>query len=274
VLKRVLVVLLVALTLTPVGQATGTGDLVGGKNADEPYPFIVSLHSASGKAFCAGALITAEWLVTAGHCVEGKNPANLSARIGSHDNTQGGETAKLAEIVVNPAYNPVPENAGGDLALVRLTAPVKAAPITIGAVVAPGTPTRLLGWGQTCPTSGCGKGPAILQQLDTRIVEGAKCTAKFDGAVELCTDNPGGNTGSCYGDSGGPEIAKVDEKWTLLGTISRPGNADPVCATSASIATSVVAYAPWITEKITPPAPPEPTPAPPTTTPPAPPPPA
>ncbi|MGW5702772.1 S1 family peptidase [Amycolatopsis japonica] len=252
-LKRVLVVLLAAMILTPVGQATGAGDLVGGREADEHYPFIVSLHSASGKAFCAGTLIAADWLVTAGHCVEGKNPANLGARVGSNDNTQGGEIAKLAEIVVNPSYNPEPEHAGGDLALVRLAAPVKTAPIAIGAVVAPGTATRLLGWGQTCPTSGCGKGPAKLQQLDTKIVEGTRCTAKFDGAVELCTDNPGGNTGSCYGDSGGPEIAKVDEKWVLLGTISRPGNADPVCATSPSIATSVVAYAQWIAEKITPP---------------------
>jgi len=255
VLKRVLVVLLAAMVFTPVGQATGAGDLVGGREADEPYPFIASLHSASGKAFCAGALIAADWLVTAGHCVEGKNPANLSVRIGSNDNTQGGEIAKPAEVVVNPSYNPDPEHAGGDLALVRLAAPVKAAPITLGAIVAPGTPTRLLGWGQTCPTSGCGKGPAKLQQLDTKIVEGVRCTAKFDGAVELCTDNPGGKSGSCYGDSGGPEIAKVDEKWVLLGTISRPGNADPVCATSPSIATSVVAYAQWIAGKTAPPAP-------------------
>ncbi len=262
-LKRVLVVLLAVLVLTPVRQATGAGDLVGGKEADEPYPFIVSLHSASGKAFCAGALLTPDWLVTAGHCLESKNPANLSARVGSNDNTQGGETAKLAEIIVNPAYNPVPEHAGGDLALARLAAPVKAAPITIGTVVAPGTPTRLLGWGQTCPTSGCGKGPAVLQQLDTQIVEGTRCTAKFDGTVELCTDNPGGKSGSCYGDSGGPEIAEVAEKWVLLGTISRPGNADPVCATAPSIATSVVAYGPWITEKITPPAQPQPAPPPP-----------
>ncbi|RSM69720.1 serine protease [Amycolatopsis sp. WAC 01375] len=254
-LKRVLVVLLAAMVLTPVGQATGAGDLVGGREADEPYPFIASLHSASGKIFCAGTLIAADWLVTAGHCVEGKNPANLSARIGSNDNTQGGKIAKPAEIVVNPSYNPAPEHAGGDLALVRLAAPVKTAPITLGAVVAPGTPTRLLGWGQTCPTSGCGKGTAKLQQLDTKIVEGVRCTAKFDGAVELCTDNPGGNSGSCYGDSGGPEIAKVDGKWVLLGLISRPGNADPVCATSPSIATSVVAYAQWIAEKVTPPTP-------------------
>ncbi|KZB87620.1 S1 family peptidase [Amycolatopsis regifaucium] len=255
-LKRVLVVLLAAMVLTPAGQATGAGDLVGGREADEPYSFIVSLHSASGKAFCAGTLITADWLVTAGHCVEGKNAATLSARIGSNDNTVGGEIAKPAEIIVNPSYNPVPDHAGGDLALVRLAAPVKSAPISIGATVAPETPTRLLGWGQMCPTSGCDKGTAKLQQLDTKIVEGVRCTAKFDGAVELCTDNPGGKSGSCYGDSGGPQIAKVAEKWVLLGTISRPGNADPVCATSPSIATSVVAYAQWIAEKITPPGPP------------------
>ncbi|MEC3981358.1 serine protease, partial [Amycolatopsis sp. H20-H5] len=180
-----------------VQPASAGPAIIGGHDADQPYPFTVSLHTASGKLFCAGSLIAPTWVVTAGHCVQGKSAAVLSVRVGSNDSTAGGETAQPAELLVNPGFTT--SGAGGDIALVRLASPVKAAPITLGTSAAPGTATRLLGWGQTCPTQNCGQPPTTLQQLDTQIVDGSRCTAAFDGKVELCTDNPGGKSGSCYG---------------------------------------------------------------------------
>ena len=86
-----------------------------------------------------------------------KTPAAVTARVGTNDVGQGGEVEQAAEILVNPAFDPdVP---AGDIALVRLAEPVKAAPIVPAAAAAPGTATRLLGWGQTCPTPNCGKIP-------------------------------------------------------------------------------------------------------------------
>ena len=267
--KRVLALFVIALaSLTLCGNAAAEPDIVGGTDADQPYPFAVSLHSQSGRLFCAGALVTPTWVVTAAHCVFDKTPAAVTARVGTNDVGQGGEVEQAAEILVNPAFDPdVP---AGDIALVRLAEPVKAAPIVPAAAAAPGTATRLLGWGQTCPTPNCGKIPTVLQQLDTHIVEGTKCTAVFDGRVELCTDNPDGKAGSCYGDSGSPEITRSGgiqggrsplwrgpgggapedtDHWLLVGITSRPGNGDSTCATAPSIYTSVVAYAPWILEK-------------------------
>lgn len=251
--------------LVAVAQPASAAEpgIVGGTDANQAYPFVVSLHSASGKTFCAGSLIAPKWVVTAAHCVQGRNPAVLSARVDSNDNTQGGEVAQPAEIVVHPDYNP--DGAGGDIALIRLTSPAKAEPIAIGTVTAPGTPTRLLGWGQTCPVQGCGQSPVLLQQLDSQIVDATRCTAAFDSTAELCTDSPNGKAGSCYGDSGGPQLVKLDEKWQLLGVTSRPGIADVTCATGPSIYTSAVAYAEWISAKISPapPTTPPPTPTPP-----------
>ncbi|MFI5591629.1 S1 family peptidase [Amycolatopsis sp. NPDC051758] len=245
--RRLLVMLTVLSFVLVPGTAAADSDIVGGANAAEPYPFAVSLHSSTGKLFCAGALIAPTWVVTAAHCAFDKAPSAVSVRAGTNDSGQGGEVAQLAQVIVNPAFNT--QSPAGDIALLRLATPVKAAPIALATAASPGTATRILGWGQTCPKLNCGQIPATLQQLDTHIVEGAKCTSVFDGTAELCTDNPGGHAGACFGDSGGPEIVRDGDHWLLVGVTSRPGNNNPECATAPSIYTSVVAYAPWIAEK-------------------------
>ncbi|NUT45994.1 MAG: serine protease [Saccharothrix sp.] len=223
----------------PAADGGVTPFIVGGGNATQTYSFMVSLQSTTGSHFCGGSLIKANWVVTAKHCVQGRTASSIRARIGTTNRTSGGTVATGAQIVTNSSY---------DIALVRLSTSVSQTPIAVAASSgAVGTATRIIGWGQTCaPRGGCGA-PTILQELNTSIVSDGSCLGIY-GAYEICTNNPNGNSGACYGDSGGPQIKSVNGVWQLIGATSRAGNNNSTCATGPSIYMDVPAFRSWISQ--------------------------
>lgn len=221
--------------------STGDGvyhpDIVGGSPAPA-YSFMISMQNLSGSHRCGASLVDRQWAVTARHCVSGVSPSSLQLRIGSANRTTGGTLVGVASISLHST---------ADLALMRLRTAVANAPIRIASTSGPiGTPTRIMGWGQTCPSPGCGSPPIQLQQLDTSIVSDSLCSG-IRAASEICTNNPGGTRGACYGDSGGPQIKSVSGVWQLIGATSRSGGGS-TCAVAPSIYVDVPYFRSWITQ--------------------------
>ena len=243
----------IALGLCATPAVAGASDdpstlIVGGNNATEQYPWMASLQR-SGQHSCGGSLVDEQWVLTAAHCVQDTAPADLGLRIGSSDHTAGGTMAKVSEIVVHPDY--AAKNPNGDIALLKLDRPVAQKPIQIAEASGDtNTPSRIIGWGLTCPVRGCGEPPAQLQESDTRVVSDSQCSlSSIDEQTEICT---GGRPleNACFGDSGGPQLEGGPGNWRLTGVTSRLGSLVPVCGTAPSIYTDATAYKTWISQAI------------------------
>lgn len=139
-------ILLAALAFGPFA-GPAAAQIVGGEEADpENWPGMASLQAAQGRSLyheCGATMISPEWALTAGHCLEGVRmedgigavqyfPDGSSLRmerfgplvlvIGAGDLTEPdpGQVFRVAEVVPHPDYEPGFPEAGNDLGLLRI----------------------------------------------------------------------------------------------------------------------------------------------------------
>ncbi|MCP2258927.1 Trypsin [Streptoalloteichus tenebrarius] len=238
-----------ALGVTVAATATATTPpdqvqaLLAHNDTTTTSSFTASLQQRdTSEHHCGASLIKPDWLVTAAHCVAGRNAEDLQARVGSGERTRGGTLTRVTRVVVDPRF--VDAQPNGDIALVQVDPPVGHAPVRVARTAAPtGARTRELRWETPCPDPWCEV--TVLREVETAVTTPNRCDNGLDASTEICAINPAAPS-TCRGDTGGPQLRSVGSRWELVGTTSRRGDRGPSCATGTSIHTNVAAYRGWI----------------------------
>ena len=241
---------------------TDASKIVGGfeaKSGAWPWQIAVSINTPQGSLMCGGALIAADWVMTAAHCVTDDfgrpYPASdLQVRAGSVNFSSGGEARIASQLIVHDAYNSATFDS--DIALIRV-----ASPFTLSTNVAPisavtlnqesnlasnGRMATVTGWGTTF--SG-GSVTSTLRQASLPVISTQQCQATAYGSQitqnMICAGYVTGGKDSCQGDSGGPlVVADRNGGYRLAGVVSwGKGCADPYYP---GVYTRVSQFATWV----------------------------
>nr|AEI58557.1 serine protease [Eupolyphaga sinensis] len=196
------------------------GRIVGGSTTTiQNYPYQVSLQYG-GSHICGGSIISANYVLTAAHCIIG-SASQHRVRVGSTNSNSGGTIYQVAQTIVHGSYSS--RTMDYDVALLRTSTAISGSSsvATIGlesGVVSVGTSAVVTGWGTT---SEGGSASTTLRQVIVPIVSDASCNsayASYGGitARMICAGYTSGGRDACQGDSGGPLVANG----RLVGVVS------------------------------------------------------
>ncbi|NXP03942.1 GRAA protein, partial [Thinocorus orbignyianus] len=215
-------------------------DIIGGAEViPHSRPYMALIQGAKGNLICGGALIKADWVLTAAHCkVEGGRVI-----LGAHSRQKKErekQVFKIAKQIPYPCYNSISRE--NDIMLLQLhkRAKLNKAVKTIDLPrcdddPTPGTCCSVAGWGHILNNQ---QEPSdTLREVNVTVISRKTCNDnKHYGNKPIITENmicagdKRGGKDSCGGDSGGPlrcnnEMVGITAfgKANKCGTVDGPG---------------------------------------------------
>ncbi len=225
-----------------VGASGAHTAIVGGSAAAPgtfPWLALVEYNEGNGEAqYCSGTVVSANVVLTAGHCVANIETAitlpagGFTVFTGDVDWTAPAEqSSAVTEVLAYPGFDPT--TGYGDAGLLVLATPTSEPAIPLATSSDDGfiqdrNAITIAGWGATSGGSGLS---AALQSGILGVQSAGYCNSQdgadslnFDPSSEFCAIDPMNYAiGTCHGDSGGPAIVTVPP---AIGTTASTSSAD------------------------------------------------